>query len=100
MADYDAPVCAPCDRRHENVVAILDIAAGWPHPQPAQPVDDQPGTPVNTALHDLAAAVTVETYGRLVPEYRNPKTAPAAAQLDALRELDGPVLHVIDGGAA
>ena len=93
MADYDAPVCAECDDRYDRAELRLDLIVS--HPQ--TPVDDvvrTPPSPANPALAQLAAEVTAETYGRLVPEYHNDGTPPAAER----RPFERPVLRVV--GAA
>lgn len=86
MADYDQPICIDCDDINEAVlraiVAHRVSTTGGRHPE----------KPRNPALEQLAATVTAETYGRLVPEHHN---AGGSAIADLLDEMDRPRLHVV-----
>jgi hypothetical protein len=87
MADYDQPVCIRCDSVREVAQEV--------HRRNPQAVDAPIENPRIPALQRLAATVTAETYGRLVPEYHNNRND----ELAALQKPQPP-LRVIEGGAA
>jgi hypothetical protein len=89
MADYEYPVCVDCDLwRHDALERLTQVRPQAVHAPP-------PETPIFPGLQRLAAIVTAETYGRLVPEYHNNRND----ELAALQKPQPP-LRVIEGGAA
>lgn len=56
-------------------------------------------SPAVAAMRKLRAELLLEQFGTPTPEYHPPAPVmPVAAQLDLLRDLDGPTLRVV--GAA